>query len=563
MQRSKRSPGCRIRTSASLFAFVWIPWAAVAAAEPAPEPAPRPLPEPAALPTPNPWAAAGPYPMSHHNPAQTDLTVVDGPTRGKALGLEDAKTVPVIWCSAPIVKEVDGHTTVIAGTAHGLAKIDATGEAFERVSFMPYPGLEDEHSDVSDADLDWHRQRIDERRRKKQDWRLLFESVYLLWGGELGMENAASGAYGVIDRDGHHYTFYAGTRLLKSSDDNDPAAPLRALAHTDILEGLPEDVAAGIDRIMGISMTYDGHLAVAAMGGLFVFDRNLVRKDFLLFPGEHVENSIALDEERIYLVTSRHMYGVAWDGSKLSIDEDEGGWKSPYAVMPEGGAMRRGAASHGSGTTPTLMGFGDDEDQLVLISDSDPDGANLVAFWRDAIPEGFEARPGTLSRRIADQKRLAVGPLTVEASPTVYGYGVLVVDSTYPDSAPAPLSVIGNAFLAGVTREAPKGAQKLDWDPQANRFVESWMRPDIDNTDWMPPAVSPHNGLAYVANKVDGTYEYLGVDWSTGETVARWTFPDDSVLWNTWGGITTLLSDGDLLLGGFFAVKRFDVGHLR
>jgi len=67
----------------------------------------------------------------------------------------------------------------------------------------------------------------------------------------------------------------------------------------------------------------------------------------------------------------------------------------------------------------------------------------------------------------------------------------------------------------------------------------------------------------YVANKVDSAYEYRAIDWETGELVARWLFPDDSVLWNNWGGITTLLDDGDLLLGGFFAVKRYDVGHLR
>ena len=79
----------------------------------------------------------------------------------------------------------------------------------------------------------------------------------------------------------------------------------------------------------------------------------------------------------------------------------------------------------------------------------------------------------------------------------------------------------------------------------------------------MPPAISPHNGLAYVATKTDSVYEYRAIDFATGETVARWPFPDDSVLWNNWGGITTLLEDGDLLLGGFFAVKRYDIGHLR
>jgi hypothetical protein len=517
----------------------------------------------AALPPRNPWATTGPYPMSHHNPAQTDVTIVDGPTRGKQLTSADARTVPVVWCSAPIVKEAGEHTTVIAGTPHGLAKIDATGEAFDLVSFMPYPGLEEEHTDVTHADLAWHMARVDERRRKKQDWRLLFESVYLLWGGELNMRNGGSGAYGVIDRDGHHYTFFDSTRLVKSSDGNRIDAPLRPVAHVDILAGLPEDVAEGIERILGISMTYDGYLAVAATGALFVFDRDLNRKDYLLFPGEHVENSIAIDEKRIYVVTSVHMRGVAWDGERLSTDEAKGAWKSPYDSMPEWAAIRRGAASHGSGTTPTLMGFGGDEDKLVLISDGHEDGANLVAFWRDEIPAGFTQKPGTRSRRIADQIRLRVSPLTVEASPAVYGFGVAVLNSTYPDSAPAPLSIIGNAFLAGVTREPPRGAQKFDWNAEEDRFVESWFLEEIDNTDWMPPAISPKNGLAYFANKVDSTYEYLAIDWKTGAQVARWRFPDDSVLWNNWGGITTLLDDGDLLLGGFFAVKRYDIGHLR
>ena len=41
---------------------------------------------------------------------------------------------------------------------------------------------------------------------------------------------------------------------------------------------------------------------------------------------------------------------------------------------------------------------------------------------------------------------------------------------------------------------------------------------------------------------------------------ARWEFPDDSRLWNGWGGIVTILEDGDLLLGGFFGIKRVNVG---
>jgi hypothetical protein len=522
-----------------LVAFLWALVSVTAAAE-------------APLPASNPWAAAGPYPMSHHNPAQTDVSVVAGPTRGKPLTRSDAKTVPVVWCSAPIVKQVRDHTSVIAGTPHGLAKIDATGEAFDLVSFMPYPGLEDEHSDVTHEDIAWHRERIDEKRRKKQDWRLLFHSAYMLWGLELN-----------IDKDGYHYTFFDATRIVKSFDDNERTKPLRPVRDVGVTDGLPDEIASRVTRILGITLTYDGHLAVAATGGLFVFDRELRLADHVLFPDEHVENSIAVDEQRIYVVTSKYMRGVAWNGERLSLDAADGGWTSEYDVMPEGEAIRRGAASHGSGTTPTLMGFGDDEDRLVVISDGSPDGAQLVAFWRDAIPQGFVQKPGTRSRRIADQIRLRVSPLTVEASPAVYGTGLIVLNSTYPDSAPAPLNILGNAFLAGETREPPLGAQKFEWQADEDRFVESWFLDDIDNTDWMPPAISPHNGLAYVATKVDGVYEYRAIDFETGKTVARWPFPDDSVLWNNWGGITTVLEDGDLLLGGFFSVKRYDIGHLR
>ena len=40
---------------------------------------------------------------------------------------------------------------------------------------------------------------------------------------------------------------------------------------------------------------------------------------------------------------------------------------------------------NGTGSTPTLMGFGDDEDHLVVITDG-AKRMKIVAFWRDNIP---------------------------------------------------------------------------------------------------------------------------------------------------------------------------------
>lgn len=42
----------------------------------------------------------------------------------------------------------------------------------------------------------------------------------------------------------------------------------------------------------------------------------------------------------------------------------------------------------------------------------------------------------------------------------------------------------------------------------------------------------------------------------TGELKHRWIFPDDSRVWNAFGGITTVLDNGDLPIGGAFAITR-------
>lgn len=516
------------------------------------------------LPKPNPWVAKSPYAISHHNAAQTDVTEVEGPSISKQLTLDDAKTVPLLWCSAPTFKNIGKDTVVIASNPMGLIKVRATGEDFTLISNVPYPNRDDVHKNASDKKILDIMQGIDNKRRKKQDWRLLLDSWLMYAKLKIGLRTMPSGAYAVIDKDGYHYTFYDLTHLVKSFDNNNIDEPLVPVKYTNILDQLPAEASKDIEKTLGISMTYDGHIVAAASGIVVVADRELNIKDYILFPGEHVENSIAIDSDNgIYVVTSVNMHKLVWTGEKLSQDVNEGAWSSPYDVMEEGEAISMGAASHGSGTTPSLLGFADDEDKLVIISDGNRDNAQIVAFWRDDIPANFSQKPGTQSRRIADQIPFKLSKTTVEASPVVYGNGVLVVNSTYPEPGPFSMDLISNAFLAGTTREPPRGIQKYQWLPDQNRFIESWLISDVDNADWMPPAVSTANGLVYIANKRDDVYEYFAADWVTGEKKATWEFPNDSVLWNTWGGITVFLDDGDFLLGGFFSIKRFNVGHLK
>jgi hypothetical protein len=98
-------------------------------------------------------------------------------------------------------------------------------------------------------------------------------------------------------------------------------------------------------------------------------------------------------------------------------------------------------AGTGTGSTPTLMGFGENEDKLVLITD----GSNrmkLVAFWLDAIPADARVVEGALSPRIADQKPVSAGIaedrrwLQSEQTIIVMGTGAFVVNNLIEEGHP-------------------------------------------------------------------------------------------------------------------------------
>jgi len=118
----------------------------------------------------------------------------------------------------------------------------------------------------------------------------------------------------------------------------------------------------------------------------------------------------------------------------------------------------------------------------------------------------------------------------------------------------------GNVMAAGLTRPAPLGVQKFTWNPETHAFVKGWTNKEIDNADQNVPMVSAKTGMLYLAHKVSGDYQYVGLDWHTGEVKTRWLFPDEGRVWNSLYGGMALLEDGDLILGAALAIKRVNVG---
>lgn len=510
------------------------------------------------MPARNPWLADTVYPTSHFNPAATDSVLIAGPPASKKLTVADVPTVPTLITSNPTFKRVGSDTVAFASGAVGVQKILLTGSSLEAVGpLLPYPGFEGQAAMATPAALDKALAALDEAARGKDEGKILGALKGLGEAG-LNMEAGINGVYNLFDRDGFHYCVYGGTKVLKTTDDNNVRGPIKIVKTMDVAKALPPDVAKSVTRIIGLNMTYDGFLAAAAPGALLILDRDLNVVAHVTFGGEAVDNSIAIDENNgIYVVTAKRMVKVIWNGKTLSTDEKDGAWSSEYDSMPGEKALALGAISRGSGTTPTLMGFGNDPDKLIVIADAAEAGTNAVAFWRDAIPDGFQQKPGTKSRRIADQARIELSRLTIEPSPNVLGYGVTFLNSTYPKPLPAGP---GNAFTGGITRPAPLGIEKFNWNPDKDAFEKAWTNKDVDNTDIMVPVVSAATGMLYAAHKENGNYQYLGLDWNTGEIKVRLEFPDDSRRWNALGGITTVLDNGDLLIGGVFSIKRVRAG---
>jgi hypothetical protein len=169
------------------------------------------------------------------------------------------------------------------------------------------------------------------------------------------------------------------------------------------------------------------------------------------------------------------------------------------------------------------MGFGDDPDKLVVITDG-ADRMKLVAFWRDKIPEGFQQLPGTKSPHIAGQTPVTAGlkPLPEfiqsEQSVVVHGYGAFVVNNIRGKGSENRLV---DVIAGGPIFDLPFGCERFEWDPKTHAWKSAWARNDVVSTS-MVPTMSSKSGIVLVNGytKQEG-WEVTGMDWETGATVHR------------------------------------------
>jgi hypothetical protein len=307
-------------------------------------------------------------------------------------------------------------------------------------------------------------------------------------------------------------------------DPHDPSATPRVLRSLDLGEELdPAERSGGLHT----SLTYDGWLVVLAPHSLRVVSRDLgqASEPVRFGDGERAAGGVAVDEHNgVFVVTDRALRRVAWTGSVLSTDPEDGAWEVGLdGVKPPG--IRPASA-------PALMGFGDDPDQLVVLtSGSTP--PRLLAYWRGAVPKGAPKVEGTRTLRLAGRVDLSA-PVSGEPAVAVLGYGA---------------AVVGGAGAAADGTFPAVGVERFAWDPTAHAWRSVWSRDDVVSTGAAPSVSGPSHLLFVHGCTPEDGYELTGLDWEHGRTVHRTILGHDG-LGPRGGAPLRFLPDGDLLLDG-------------
>ncbi len=491
------------------------------------------------------------YPMIHWNSAATDVTTVPAWVGNHVVKPEQVQWLPMQPSSigAAHYPYADGEQAMILSGNNTVSKVRITEGAFELIDRVTIPGYGEQ--DATEDEIRNLARAIEVGGTKESAYLpplQAYNSKHQVSG-----ENLAFGVYTLLDHDGNYYAGW-GTTVFKVADEKpgDVRSKMKIAKSYDLKGGRRPDDAEKISRLLGLAMTYDGHIVVAMPGIIAVLDRDLNNMQYILLEGEAIDNGVTVGEGGgIYVATSKYMRRLVWDGSKLSDREADGAWKSEYDYVPNPRAFSRGA-----GNTPTLMGFGPDEQHLVIIADAG-DPVKIVAFWRDEIPTDFKQHPNTQSRRIAGELPLSIKvPATIEWSPHVYGYGTMMFASAWPNpvnDADGKLDLYSTVMSAGVSRAAPRGSEKFIWDPKTYSFKSAW------TTDygmqWALHPISMATNTVHLAELKDGVYGLIAIDWTTGKEVGRTTL-GKSPIFNTMGGFFIPLENGDIYVTGVFGPVR-------
>ena len=510
----------------------------------------------------NPYLAVSQNPIAHGRCDQQDCTTIEGalPTGGPHGGETlDPGDVQHTWLGP-------GHFGGLISGVYPDGRRVIWSNGRERLVKLDYDTLEVLASlDVGEGDPS-----------TSEDWEAGVAGLDGLAGDEAvghavdlasRFMTGLDGVYALLDVD--HTLFLGRKTCAVAYAEVDPARRDSAIVEVARWDKPPE--VEGF--FVGVNITPDGRLVLSTDHGWLVsLARDFSDHVAIRIPGaaeqaaEHcawmeaergntgygwVRTSLCCDDSGgIYISSVDHTHRIVWTGDRFSVDEADGAWSAPY----------RNGTGRGSGTTPSLMGFGPDEDRFVVLGDGD-DVVNITLFWRDRIPDDWEQLGGAPSRRIAGLGPANMGnpnltAIQTEQSITVSGYGAMTVNNE-PGSRPEWLPARGARllcfFLGHHESYTPFGLHKYEWDPESRQLREGWVNTEVSSPNSVP-YVSQGSDTVYTCGTRDGLWTIEALDWSTGEARGHWVLGDSR--FNTLGGGVHLDEDGRIVFGSIFGKTR-------
>lgn len=445
----------------------------------------------------------------------------------------------------------DGKRVIWSNGRENIAKLDYdTFEVLASFALTDTP--------TADEDLEAGLRGLDELRDKEA----IDHAIVLSLTHMVGLD----GVYSAVDCD--NTLFVGRTDRVVAYTDAEPGVRASEIVERDVW--MKPDHING--QFVGVNMTFDGRIVLSTdHGWLVCLTRDFSDYDAIRLPRAEeeaaahwtrmeeagkrgygwVRTSLCVgDDGGIYCSSVDHTHKVMWTGERLSLDEADGAWIAPY----------RNGTGWGSGTTPSLMGFGPDEDRFVVIGDGD-DVVNITLFWRDEIPEDWEQLPGAPSRRIAGMGPANMGDpdiaaIQTEQSITVSGYGAMTVNNE-PASIPEGFPGQGQRLLCFMLGHdpayTPHGMHKFAWDPETRSFDEVWVCQSVSSPNSVP-YVAQGSDLVYTCGSRDRMWTIEAVNWTTGEEAFHYVVGPSRH--NSLGAGVTIDEEGRIVYGNVFGKTR-------
>jgi hypothetical protein len=333
---------------------------------------------------------------------------------------------------------------------------------------------------------------------------------------------------------------------------------------------MPKEVGY-VYALYGMQMTSDGTIVMATQdGAVIALDSDFSRYDVLQLKPKlaadegsndlfnaYVRNGFSVDDQGgIYVVTRDNLHRIQWTGHALSTDSKDGAWVESY----------KNEVTIGSGTTPALVGWGPDEDKLVLIADGARNN-QIVAYWRHDIPRDWQGLSGH-ARRVAGVTDISFGisadeNVRIENALMVKDYGIFVDNSDPINPVPEQGSRIRNWLAEAYYMNQPdyvvKGGAKVEWDPKTRTLNPAWSSQLNFSTSIC--TISDATQLLYCWGNRAGDWTLEAVDWATGESAFHYNL-GKSQKYNVYGGPIIIAPNGsiDCACNGGLGLVRISPG---